>query len=63
MKTEILIDFHIYIKVPLRNLNFCPEFFGHAGKRPSKKAKVNFRIHGVINWEQIIRISAQYLKK
>ena len=35
----------------LRFLNFCPDFFGHVGKRFDKKAKVNFKIYDVINWE------------
>ena len=27
----------------LRYLNFCPDFFGHVGKRLDKKVKVNFK--------------------
>ena len=49
----------------LRNLNFYPDFFGHVEKQLDKKAKVNFKICDVINWEKIIyntRI-AQCLKK
>ena len=46
-------------------LKFCPDFFRHVGKRLDKKAKANFKIHAVINWETNnynTRI-AQYLKK
>ena len=49
----------------LRNLNFCPDFFGHVEKRLDKKAKVNFTIYNVINWEtnNYNTLAAQYLKK
>ena len=30
-------------------LHFCPDFFGHVGKRLEKKAKVNFKIYDVAN--------------
>ena len=33
-------------------LIFCPDFFGHAGKRLDIKAKVNFKIHDVTDWER-----------
>ena len=48
----------------LRYLNFCPDIFGHVRKRLDKKAKVNFKIYGVINWETNNCNShvAQYLK-
>ena len=33
----------------LETINFCPDFFGHVGKRLDKKAKVNFKeINGLI---------------
>ena len=35
----------------LRYLNFCPNFFAHVGKRLNYKAKVNFKIYDIINWE------------
>ena len=38
------------IQIP-HGVIFCPVIFGHAGKRHDKKAKVNFKIYGVINWE------------
>ena len=31
-------------------LNFCPDFFPHAGKRVDKKAKFNFKFYGVTDW-------------
>ena len=34
-----------------RYLDFCPDFFGHVGKRLYKKAKVNFEIYDVTEWE------------
>ena len=37
--------------VLLRYLNFCPDFYGHAGKQPNKKTKVNFKIYGIKNCE------------
>ena len=33
--------------LPVKYLNFCPNFFGHVGKRFEKKAKVNFKIYDV----------------
>ena len=33
-------------------LNLCLVFFGYVDKRLDKKAKVNFKFYGVINWEQ-----------
>ena len=40
----------------LRHLNYCPDFFVHAGKQLEKKAlwrfdKVIFKIYNVINWK------------
>ena len=35
----------------LRYLDFCPEIFGHVGKRFDEKAKVKFKISGIINQE------------
>ena len=34
-----------------RYLNFCPNAFGHVGKRLDKKASVNFKIYEVTIWE------------
>ena len=39
-----------------KNINFCPDFFGYVGKGTNKKAKVNFKIYDVANWETIIII-------
>ena len=36
-----------------RFLKFCSDIFGHVGKRLDKKAKVNFKIYHVPNWETI----------
>lgn len=35
----------------IRYLTFWSDFFGHVGKQLDKKARVDFKIHGVINWE------------
>ena len=35
----------------LKTFNFCPDFFGHVGKRRDKKAKINFKIYNVTDWE------------
>ena len=35
------------------NLNFCPNFFGHVGKRLDQKGKVNFKISDVTDMETI----------
>ena len=35
----------------LRFLSFCPDFFGHVGKRLDKKVMVNFKIHDFATWE------------
>ena len=49
----------------LRYLRFCLVFFGYVGKQLDKKAKVNFKVYGVTNWNKnyynnhIVR----YLKK
>ena len=32
-------------------LNYCPDFFGHAGKRLDKKAKINLKMFEVVNLE------------
>ena len=34
-----------------RYLNFCPKCFDRVGKWLHKKAKVNFKIYDVMNWE------------
>ena len=41
------------MSVPLRCLSFCSEFFGHIVKWLDKKAKVNFKICDITNWETI----------
>ena len=48
-----------------RYINFCPEFLGLVGKWLDKKAKVNFKTYGVLDWETKNYNShiAQYLKK
>ena len=48
-----------------RCLKFCSDFFGHVGKWPDKKYKVNFKIYDVIQWEtnNYNTFIAQYLKK
>ena len=35
----------------LSYFNFCPDFFGHVGKRIDKKGKLSFSIYDVIYWE------------
>ena len=47
-----------------RYLSFCSDFSGHVGKRLDKKAKINFKIDDVANWETNYynTHSAQYLK-
>ena len=35
----------------LRDLQFCPDFFGYVGKQLYKKAMVNFKIYDITNWE------------
>ena len=49
----------------LRYLNFCPEFWVHAGKRLDKNAKVNFKTYEVTDWEtnNYNTHITQYLKK
>ena len=42
--------FYITLKDILKYLSFCPDNFGHVGKRLDEKAKVKFKIYGVINW-------------
>ena len=34
----------------LSYLNFCSDFFVHAGKWLDKKAKVNFKIYDITDW-------------
>lgn len=31
--------------------NFCPDFFDSLEKQLDKKAKINLKIYGIINWE------------
>ena len=48
-----------------RYLNFYSDIFGHVGKRPDKKTKLNLEICNVITWitrNYNARI-ARYLKK
>ena len=49
----------------LRYLIFCPDFVGHVGERPDKKAKVSFKIYGIRDWEinNYSNYIAPYLKK
>ena len=35
-----------------RYLDFCPDFFDHVEKRLDKKAKANFKIYDVTEWEK-----------
>ena len=42
----IFIELFTFIKF----FYFCPDFFGHVGKKIDKEAKVNFKIHNVPNW-------------
>ena len=49
----------------LRYINFCPNFFVHVGKRLHTKAKVNFKVYDITDW-QINNCNthiAQYLKR
>ena len=45
--------FHLIFKAlfNLKIFNFCPDIFGHVGKRLDEKAKANFKIYDVINFE------------
>ena len=45
-------------------LHFCSDFFGSSGKRLVKKAKVNFKIYDVTNWNtsNYSKHIARYLK-
>ena len=45
--------FYLILKLSsiLRYLIFCPDIFGHVGKRLDEKAKANFKIYDVINFE------------
>ena len=49
----------------LKIFTFCPDFFGHAEKRPDKNAKVNFKLNDVTYWEtnNYNTHVADYLKK
>ena len=44
---------------------FCSDFYGYVGKWLDKKAKVNFNIYNVTNWEinNCNTHIAQYFKK
>ena len=46
-------------------LKFLSLLFGHAEKQPNKKAKFNFKIHDIADWEtkNYNAHIAQYLKK
>ena len=47
-----------------RYLNFCSNFFSHAGKQLDNKAKVNSKIYVVANREtNHFNTHTQYLKK
>ena len=49
----------------LKIFTLCPDFFGHAEKRPDKNAKVNFKLNDVTYWEtnNYNTHVADYLKK
>ena len=49
----------------LRYSQFCPDFFGYIGKQLDKKAKVNFKIYDVANWntKSYNKHIARYFKK
>ena len=40
----------------LRYLNFCPNVFGHVGKRLDMEANVNFKIFDIMNRRHLITI-------
>ena len=42
---RIAFNFILKALLFLRYLNFCPVIFGDIGKRPFKKAKVNFKTY------------------
>ena len=42
--------FHFILKA-LKEFKFCPDLFGHLGKRFVKKAQFNLKFYDVINWE------------
>ena len=46
-------DFHFTFKAVfiLKIFKFCPDFFGHVGKRLDKKAKVDLKFYDVPTWE------------
>ena len=46
----LLVSSFISLFSFVRYLDFCPDFFIQVGKRFGKKAKINFRIDGIINW-------------
>ena len=49
----------------LKYLHFCPDVYGHVGKRLDKKAKINFKVYDVTTWEtnNYNKHIAQHLKK
>ena len=49
----------------LRFLNLSPDFFGRVVKQLKKKAKINFKMFDVINWEtnSYNTYISQYLKR
>ena len=63
----MIIGFYFILKLFsfLRYSNFCPDFFGHLGKRLDKKAKINFKIYNAADWttNNYNTHIAQYLKK
>ena len=42
---------------------FLPDLLIHVGKRLNKKAKANFKIYSITNWQTNNTYIAQYLKK
>ena len=57
--------FMLMVLFVLMSFIFCPDFSGHVEKRFDKKAKVNFEIHDVADWQtnSFNTYIAQYLKK
>ena len=53
---EMLFNSPLNFFLFLRYFNFCPDLFGHVGKRIDKKGKFSFSIYDVIYWETKIEI-------
>ena len=63
----MVIDvFYIFLKaLSVLKIFFCPYFLGHVEKRLDKKAKANFNVYDVRNWNKskCNKHIAKYLKK